>query len=170
MSRTRNVLLSTILLAGSAAAGPPATRDDAWMPADLDYLRQDAWRNDLPTAFASATLDMNGDGLMDEAMLVTDPVGHRSGLRICLASKQPKASRECHVLAVVDDALGYDVMGLLVEPAGCYDYFALNDGPEVKAKVCSRAHVLDYFRFGSAASYFVYDRKTRRFNRYWYSD
>lgn len=38
------------------------------------------------------------------------------------------------------------------------------------APVCSKAEALDYFRFGSAGSFFLYDKNTRHFSRYWDSD
>ncbi len=170
MTRTCRVLFSAIALAASAAAAPPAPKADGWVAPDLDQLRKDAWRKGSPTAYARVKLDMDGDGLKDDAMLVTHPVRHSSALRICLASKNPQAPRNCHILGEVEDETGYEVMGLLVVAPGCHDYFALDDGTEVDGRFCTRTEVLDYFREGSAASYYVYDRKTGTFNRYWYSD
>lgn len=164
------VLFSAIALTASAAAAPPPAKADTWVPADLGQLRKDPWRRESPTAYARVKLDMNGDGLKDDAMLVTNPVRHSSALRICLAAKEPQATRACQILGEVDDETGYEVMGLQVEAPGCFDYFALNDSPDMEGRICTRADVLDYFRVGSAASYYIYDRKTGAFNRYWYSD
>ena len=121
-------------------------------------------------AYARVRLDMNGDGLKDEATLIVDRVRHRSGLRVCLAKEGADLSANCHVLVDDSEENGYEEMGLEVRGPGCRDFNSLNDGPDVGGKVCSRTDVLRYFRVGSSTSFFLYDQKTGRFNRYWDSD
>ena len=142
-----------------------------WETVSIEGLKkQDEWRRGSPTAFAKVSLDMNGDGLKDEATLVVDRGRHHSGLRVCFGRKDPSAPSNCHIL--VDDDLedSYDDMGLVVRAPGCHDYNTVNDLVDASGKVCSRTQALNYFREGSSTSFFLYDQKTGRFNRYWDSD
>jgi len=135
-----------------------------------DLKRQEAWRRTSPNAYAKVILDINGDGLKDEATLVVDRARHHSGLRVCFGKKGPKSAPKCHIL--VDDDLedAYDVMGLDVRAPGCHLYNTVNDLVEASGRICSRSQALEYFRVGSATSFFLYDQKTGLFNRYWDSD
>ena len=158
-----------------ALAAPLAARSGepsrGWKAVSIEDLKkQDEWRRTSPTAFAKVSLDMNGDGLKDEATLVIDRARHHSGLRVCFGKKGPKSPSQCHIL--VDDNLedGYDVMGLDVRAPGCHLYNTVNDLVDASGRICSRAQALEYFRVGSASSFFLYDQKTGRFNRYWDSD
>lgn len=169
-----HLLGATVILA-AASIGPssaqPAGDPEHWTAVSIDSLkRKDAWRRTSPNAFAQVRLDMNGDGLQDEAALVVDRVRHRSGLRVCLATKDPSAPPDCRILVEhgIEDA--YDIMALDVRAPGCHDYNALNDRADVDGRVCSRTQALDYSRFASSSSFFLYDPKTDRFNRYWDSD
>lgn len=152
-------------------AAQPSGTPGNWTAVSIEDLKQqDAWRRTSPTAFAQVRLDMNGDGLQDEATLVVDRARHRSGLRVCLAQKHPGTPADCHIVAEDDDETGYEIMGIEAREPGCHLYNAMNDSPDTDGEICTRTQALDYFRFASASSFFVYDSKTGRFNRYWDSD
>lgn len=173
MNRLR--LSSTVVALAAVFTGPlvaqPSDSPGGWTAVSIENLkRQEAWRKTSPTAFAKVHLDMNGDGLQDEAALVVDRVRHRSGLRVCLATKDPGVPADCRILAEHDQEDAYEIMGLDVRAPGCHDYNALNDRTDVDGRICSRRQGLDYFRFASSSSFFLYDQKTDRFNRYWDSD
>lgn len=153
-----------------AKAQSLASESDNWVPVSIKALREDAWRRSSPHAFAHVRLDMNGDGVKDEAMLVVDRVRHRSALKVCLASNARGVSADCQILAEDEDEGGYEIMGLEVRAPGCHRYNELNEGSDTGGQVCSKAEALDYFRFGSAGSFFLYDKNTRHFSRYWDSD
>ena len=172
---SRFVLLSAA--AALAVALAPALPADAgehparWETVNFETLKkQDEWRRTSPTAFAKVSLDMNGDGLKNEATLVIDRARHHSGLRVCFGKKERTSPSNCHIL--VDDDLedSYDDMGLDVRGPGCHLYNTMNDLVDASGRICSRAQGLNYFREGSSTSFFLYDTKTGRFNRYWDSD
>jgi len=89
------LLFSAIALTASAAAAPPSAKADTWLPVGFDQRSKEKWRKDSPAAIARVKLDMNGDGLKGEAMLLTDPLRHRSALRIRVASKNTHARCIC---------------------------------------------------------------------------
>jgi hypothetical protein len=170
MIRMLCLCFAAVAAMAPAAARAPADRSDDWLPVNLDSLRKDAWRRTSPNAFAHVRLDMNGDGVKDEALLVVDHVQRRSALKVCLAAKAPGSPADCHILAEDDDEGGYEVMGLEVRAPGCHRYTAINEGPDINGKICSKFEGLEYFRVGSSASVFFYDNKTGLFTRYWESD
>ena len=167
-------LSAVAALAVALSAPVPASageRSARWETVNFEELKKlDEWRRASPTAFAKVSLDMNNDGLKDEATLVIDRGRHHSGLRVCLGRKEPRSPSNCHIL--VDDDLedAYDVMGLNVRAPGCHLYNTMNDLVDAGGRICSRAQALEYYRVGSATSFFLYDQKTGRFNRYWDSD
>lgn len=167
-------LSAVAALAAALSAPLPASageRSARWETVSFEDLKkQDEWRRASPTAFAKVSLDMNGDGLKDEATLVIDHVRHHSGLRVCFGKKERTSPPNCHIL--VDDDLedSYDDMGLDVRAPGCHLYNTVNDQGDAGGRICSRAQGLNYFREGSSTSFFLYDTKTGRFNRYWDSD
>ncbi|WP_282295774.1 hypothetical protein [Stenotrophomonas sp. PS02289] len=139
-----------------------------WIPAGKRDLKQDKWRSESPTGYIRVTLDMDGDGLPDEAVLVTSSDGTESGVRICLNAKGPKPESRCQIVGAGPNA--QSIMGVAKRPPGCHLFTENERTGEEDGKICSKVDVLDYFRFGSSGSFFRYDSKSRQFNRYWDSD
>ena len=62
-------------------------------------------------------------------------------------------------------------MGLEKKKPGCYAYIEDAYGTSSGGKkICSQNEVVEYFRFGSAGSFFIYDQSSNTFKRYWDSD
>ena len=118
--------------------------------------------------FASVTLDMKGDGLDDEATLVVSRSGKRSAVRICLSAasyhETGKSGVNCRVVAESGDIHG--VMALDKRVPGCYEFYE-SDTTRSGGQVCTKFEALEYFRFASAGSFFVYSKGDESIGRYW---
>lgn len=144
-------------------------KDDAesWRPLKSNELAQDQWRSASPTGFASVSLDLDGDRVPDRASLVVSSDAKKSGIKVCYGAKTQAES--CTVTAVEENIAG--VMGLEKRKPGCYDYNEDDGGIASEGKkACSKSDILDYFRFGSSGSFFIFDRESNALKRYWDSD
>ena len=126
---------------------------------------KEGWRRYSETGFGVVQLDVNGDGFDDQASLVVSRDGVRSAIKICFGSKDTDASASCKVLAESESI--YAVMGLEKRNPGCYEFHEDDAGNIADGKVCSKFDVLEYFRFGSSGSFFIYDDNNDIFSRYW---
>jgi hypothetical protein len=116
-----------------------------------------------------AQADYDGDGVLDEARLVVAGDGKTYALLVS-ASSLPR-----QIVLDEDPAPGFlDVMGISVAKPGTYrtacgkGYFEC--GPEEPAEITLSMPGIDYFREGSANSFFWWDNKTKTFKRTWISD
>lgn len=60
-------------------------------------------------------------------------------------------------------------MGLEKRAPGCHEYVE-DESANSSGTICSKFDGLDYFRFASSGSFFIYNDKTGNFERYWDSD
>lgn len=148
-----------------AAAGTP---NDSWLPAGQADLKRDAWRSESNVGYLSARLDIDGDGREDKAILVTSADGAQSAVRICLNVVAPDVETRCHIVGKGPNV--QSIMGLDKRAPSCFRFSENERTGEKDGRDCAKADVLEYFRFGSASSYFLFDPKTRTFDRYWISD
>lgn len=166
---TTNHLAILVLMAGSLLAKEQAIAHDPkkidWDPVDIHRLKEQDWRKESATGFGAAYPDLDGNGVEDEAMLVVSKDGLRSAIRVCLRSSDTAKPDACTILAEGENI--HSVMGLDKRDPGCYEYFENEDGTLAGAPVCTRSDVLEYFRFGSSGSIFVYDKDSKLINRYW---
>jgi len=147
-----------------------ARHDDRWIALHSDAVKADSWRKVSPTQFLSVNLDMNGDAIADVATLVVSSDQSRSAIKICFGNKSAaKSNEDCSIFATSENIAS--VMGLDKKPAGCYEYHEDDSGkPSSGKKRCSKNDVLEYFKFGSASSFFIYNQEMKTFDRYWDSD
>lgn len=149
----------------SSVASPSCGQQEEWVNVSSEDLSKDDWRRHSENNFGSARLDMNGDGIGDEAALVVSQDAKRSAIRICFGIKDGKADMPCHVIA--DSENIYSVMGLERRDPGCYEYHEDDEGNVKMGEVCSKFDILEYFRFASSSSFFIYDENDGEFHRYW---
>jgi len=141
-------------------------RADGWIVVGIDELMKQGWRRHSDAGFGFVDLDMNGDGVSDRASLVTSGDGVRSAIEICFGTKDVSPSGNCRILA--EGVNVYFVMGLAKRSAGCYEYYEDDAaGAGAGGAVCTQFDVLEYFRFGSSGSFFIYDKRMDNFRRYW---
>ena len=156
---------ATLAVSFEAGAEPAL---ETWVPAGRNDIRKDDWRRESPGGYIRSVLDMDGDGRPDEAVLVTSRDGSRSGVRICLDFQRVNPTARCEVVGVGPNV--QSIMGVHRRPPGCYSFVQKEGAGNGDGEVCSETDVLDYFRFGSAGSFFRYDRTAKGFDRYWDSD
>jgi hypothetical protein len=129
------------------------------------------WRKGNPNLYVTAKADFDGDGQEDVARLLINDKKNKTGLLVTLSS-QKKA--EPLLLEAIDDKRIIEVMGIDVAKPGTYKtacgkgYWTCKKGEPSELKLTNPA--IDFFRFESANSYFVWDTKTKKFKRIWMSD
>jgi hypothetical protein len=129
------------------------------------------WRKEDPNFYISVKADFDGDGKEDEARLLINDKENKMGLFVTLSS-QKRANPL--LLEAIDDKRTIEVMGIEVAKPGTYKtacgkgYWACERGEPAVLNLKSPA--IDFFRFESANSYFVWDTKTKKFKRIWMSD
>jgi hypothetical protein len=163
------------LLASTAYAGDKTTLPEGWRfptEKELSYVS----RKDSPTKHARAIADFNGDGINDEASLLKSTKFSGEGLFVRLSNKA--SGFRWIELDVIDWGKQYPnvdlSMGVDIAKPGEYKtacgkgYFECNDDEPKVLKL--RWPAIDYFRFESANSFFLWDEKTAKFKRIWMSD
>lgn len=140
--------------------------------AELTYVS----RKESPTKYSKAIADFNGDGINDEAFLLKSTKFSGEGLFVRLSDKQ----KGFHwvKLDVIEWGKEYPKvdlsMGVEIAKPGEYKtacgkgYFECKEGEPEVLKL--RLPAIDYFRFESANSFFVWNAKTASFKRVWMSD
>jgi hypothetical protein len=129
------------------------------------------WRKENPHFYIKAKADFDGDGKEDEASLLINDKENKMGLFVTLSSQ--KMVRPL-LLEAIDDKRTIEVMGIEVAKPGTYKtacgkgYWTCKKGEPAVLRL--KFPVIDFFRFESANSFFVWDSKTKKFKRIWMSD
>jgi hypothetical protein len=165
----RRATQSASMLIGVAALSLPLLAAPRWRKPTAAEIGQ-TWRNQSPHHYAEVSADFDGDGRPDQARLMVATSGRQAALVVELGDSPAHEI----VLDLLDDVAWLDTMGIDVVAPGKY--------PTACGKgywKCERAEpaeltlhrpAIDYFRFESANSYFVYDSEAQRFQRIWMSD
>lgn len=145
---------------------PPGWRLPTTAETDQD------WRNEDSNRYLVVRADFNGDGVTDQAKLLLRDTGPGFGLFAFVWQKD--GAFKAYVLEEVKDTNYIEFMGIAPKPPGLYKtacgkgYFECGEGePE---EILLRHHAIDYFKEGSANSYFYWDEATETFKRVWISD
>jgi hypothetical protein len=141
------------------------------IPTQSELAENLGWRKEDPNFYISAKADFDGDGKEDEARLLINDKENKMGLFVTLSSQNRGNPL---LLEAIADKRTIEVMGIEVAKPGTYKtacgkgYWACKKGEPSELKLTNPA--IDFFRFGSANSYFVWDTKTKKFKRIWMSD
>lgn len=154
-----------VIIASFQGAGVVDGRAVAWVDFDSNGSMEEGWRRHSETGFRSAYLDINGDGVRDQATMVVSSDDARAAIRICFGSEVLNTLGDCRIIAEGENFSS--AMGLEVRSAGCYEFYEDDLLSRADGPVCSRRDVLEYFRFGSSGSFFIYDENLEVFRRYW---
>jgi len=124
-----------------------------------------------PFGYLKAKADFNGDGIIDTAILLINDKNNKMGLFVSVSSGEKFNIIQ---LAEMDDKTWVDAMGVSTVKPGKYKtacgkgYWECGKGiPEV---LNLKYHAVNFFKFGSANSFFVYDKNLNEFKRIWISD
>lgn len=171
-----NLIFLFLLLATPAFGQDKIALPEGWRYPTAEELSDEPERKDSPTKYIKAVADFNGDGINDEAYLVKSTKFSGEGLLVHLSDKQ--RGFRWLVLNTIDWGKEYPKvnlsMGIAVVKPGQYEtacgkgYFECKKGEPRVLKL--KRPAIDYFKFGSANSFFFWDDKTSSFKRIWMSD
>jgi len=145
----------------------------SWRTPEVAELGHDSsWRREDPDLHLTARADFDGDGKEDVArLLIINDKENKMGLFVTLSSKK---KAEPLLLEAMDDKNTIEVMGVEVAKPGTYKtvcgkgYWTCKKGEPSLLRLHRPA--IDFFRFESANSYFIWRIDKKKFNRIWMSD
>ena len=146
---------------------------EGWRDPSKDEITDDAFkeRGKDPNRYLATKADFNGDGIIDTAKMLVNDSKNKMGLFVFI-SKEGKF--ETILLDEIDGKSWVDAMGISVANSGEYKtacgkgYWECEEGvPEV---LILKHPAIDYFKFESANSFFVWDDISKSFKRIWMSD
>lgn len=165
-----------ILFATTALAKEEIALPEGWRYPTIEELSDEPDRNDSPTKYIKAVADFNGDGITDKAYLFKSTEFSGEGLLVRLSDKQ-KGFRWL-VLATIKWRKDYPkvnlCMGIDIVKPGKYKtacgkgYYECEKGEPEVLKL--KRPAINYFKFGSANSFFFWDDKTNSFKSIGISD
>ena|SRR5438034_11752653 len=171
------VLTFVVVIGGCTARTPPASTNSGlptmvagWRAPTEEETNQD-WRNDDANRYLVAHGDFNGDGTPDEARLLVKADG--SGMAL-FAFVSWNGSSIPILLDEIDKDGWLDAMGVSLAPPGRYrtacgkGYVDCEPGEPEELHLQHPA--IDYFKEGSANSFFHWDFPRGAFKRTWMSD
>lgn len=166
MSRLQYLLIVLIALVSIAAVPIPA----GWRVPTQKELNQE-WRKEKPHHFWAIKADFNGDGIEDEAKLLVTQKGQGAAL---FAFVSQGKSFQTYLLDELDAVGWLEVMGIDVVEKGKYET-ACGKGyadcePSEPEQIILKNPGINYFKEGSANSFFYWDGKKKAFSRIWISD
>lgn len=170
-----NLFMTFFLLTSVSYADEKISLPKGWRFPTEDEL-SDVIRKDSPTKYSKAKADFNGDGINDDAFLLKSTKFSGEGLFVRLSDKQ-KGFRwiELHVIDWGEKYPKVELsMGVTVAKPGTYwtacgkGYFECEEGEPKVLKL--RWPAINYVKFESANSFFVWDDKSKNFKRIWISD
>lgn len=138
-------------------------------PSDAELDSQ--WRRRSPDRFALAKGDFDGDGTVDQALLLVMCKGRQVGLFAILSSS---SSNKPKLLVRDKSPLDIQVMGISVVKAGTYPtacgkgYWDCEKGEPTE--IGMKADAIEYFKTEGASSYFYWDKSVKRLKRIWITD
>ena len=128
-------------------------------------------RNNDQNQYLAAKADFNGDGVIDTAIMLVNDSKNKMGLFVFISKKE---KFELIILDQINDKSWVDAMGLSVIVPGKYKTACGKGYWECEKGIPEELHLkhpaINYFRFNSANSFFVWDKNTNSFKRIWMSD
>jgi hypothetical protein len=140
------------------------------VPTKAELADDTGWRKDDKALYLTAKADFDGDGKQDKVILLINDKKNKMGLFVELSSQPGKKIK----LDEMDDKVWIQVMGVTVAKPGKYKtacgkgYWACEKGEPASLNL--KLPAIDYFKEGSANSFFIWDKTTMQFKRIWISD
>jgi hypothetical protein len=142
------------------------------VPTQAETSHNQEWRNRDKNRFLTIEADFNGDGVPDRAMLLVRDKDSTLGLFAFVS--QASNVFKTYILDEAIEKVRLDVMGITVSKPGKYTtacgkgYLDCREGePEI---IALQIAAVNYFKEGSANSFFYWDKVGRNFKRSWMSD
>ena len=177
MSRPNTSVLLAILggLSFTVSAESVPDLPEDWRFPVTDELKGNFIREQSGKDYIEASADFNSDGISDTAYLVKSKKFSGEAIIVSTSSND---GFKWHVLNVISWGKEYPnvgiAMGVDVVPPGSYKtacgkgYWACKDDEVPLLELEFPA--INYFRFGSAASFFYWSKEASSFKRIWVSD
>lgn len=129
------------------------------------------WRKRDPNRYLIVKADFNGDGIMDEARLLISNNNSELGLFTFISQKDE--TFKTFKLDEKKDINYIKVLGIVTVPPGRYETFCgfvgHCDEGELR-EIFIRYSAINYFKEGSANSFFYWDEQAMSFKQVWMND
>ncbi len=166
--------LITLVLIGTAihAEMKPPLPEGWRLPTKAETTQGQEWRDEDAGRYLSFSADFNGDGVMDQALLLIRD--HPPGLGLFASVSQKGGQKKIYLLDEINDSAYLAVMGISIVEPGRYKtacgkgYFECQKGEPEEIQL--RYPSINYFKEGSANSFFYWEDDTNKFRRIWMSD
>jgi hypothetical protein len=138
------------------------------VPTKSDFADESGWRQNDKTLYLTVKADFDGDGKQDNVSLLINDKKNKMGLFAELSSLPDK------IKLAEDDKTVIQIMGVTVAMPGKYKtacgkgYWACEKGEPATLNL--KLPAIDYFKEESANSFFIWNKKTKQFERVWMSD
>jgi len=161
----------------SSNAKYKVTLPEGWRFPTTEELSDEPLRKKSHSKYIKTIADFNGDGIDDEAYLVKSTKFSGEGLLVRVSDLQNGASSNFKWLVLATIDLGKEAplgMGIDIATPGDYEtacgkgYYECKKGEPKALKI--RRPVINYFRFESFNSFFLWDDKTKTFKEIQMSD
>ncbi len=151
--------------------GVSAQDNSGWRPPTKADLGDDiAWREKDPSLYLTAVGDFDGDGKQDSVSLLVNDKQDKMGLFIQLGSRPGKKIE----LTSFKYNSRVGLMGVRIAQPGKYrtacgkGYWACQKGEPEELNL--ELPAINFFKEESRNSFFVWNKKTRKFQRIWITD
>ncbi len=139
-------------------------------PFQSDLNDASGWRKEDPGFYLTAKGDFDGDGKTDTAQLLVNDKENKMGLFVTLTSRKNAPA----ILVETTEKKEIRSMGIKSAKPDKYKtacgkgYWDCKKGDPATLNLKHPA--IDFFTYESANSYFVWDKKAKKFTRIWMSD
>lgn len=153
-----------------ASEGSPGPIPNGWrLPLKKEMNQK--WRDQNSLRFKSAKGDFDGDGKIDEALILVDKDGKKFGIFVWWAADKFSKAEEVYVEKdfglLQKMGIGIVKKGTFKTACGKGYYDCAKDD---SAELTLSQEGIDFFMNESANSFFHWDSKTKSFERTWMSD
>jgi hypothetical protein len=151
----------------SANNAPPI-----WRAPTADELGQDSgWRNEDTDHYLLVKADFDGDGKEDVARLLVNDKDNKMGLFVTLAAAKNASPL---LLETIEDKRLIEVFGIAVAKPGRFTTACGKGYWDCERNEPEQVHLtrpaIDFFKYESANSYFIWNTGMKKFDRIWMSD
>jgi hypothetical protein len=172
MIKIRHLTLASLLLLILLFIISAANAASDWRtPTPNDLGKESAWRDKDPNRYLLVKADFDGDGEEDVARLLINHKDGKIGLFVTMGYRKKTIPL---LLETIEGKAMIEVFGIEVVKPGTYITACGKGIWKCKKGEPEELHLrnpgIDFFKYESASSYFIWNARKKRFDRIWIDD